>query len=101
MSDEAIKRLIIDAKARAKKKFNALGYDIINSDNKLFCFIASRAGIYERKIRVVVGDIQKIEIEQMLSVRILPNQTKEIWCWKIDDRKWKTIEYDHLNNSCQ
>jgi hypothetical protein len=101
MSDEAIKRRVADAKERAKIKCKNMGYDIINSDNDLFCFIASRAGIYERKIKVVVDEIRKEDVERIRHTRILASQTKEIWCRKFGSRTWITIELDYLNKPCQ
>ena len=100
MSDEAIKRRISDAKHRAKIRCMGMGYDIINSDNEIFCFIASRAGIYERKIRVVVDSISERDKQLIQDMRILQSQTKEIWCRPYGSREWITYELDYLNNPC-
>ena len=101
MSEEATKRRIANAKKSAKKKFRGLKFDIINSDNEVFCFVASKSGIYEAKIRVVVDEISEEDINLIKKTRILPNQTKGIWCRPFGSNKWKTLEFDHLNNSCQ
>jgi len=101
MSDEAVKRRIAHAKESAKQRCRELGYEIINSDNEIFCFIASRAGIYERKIRIVLDDIDRQDVELIKRIRILPNQTKEIWCRPFGKRGWKTVELDFENKRCQ
>jgi len=101
MSEETIKRRVADAKESAKEKYRGLKFDIINSDNEVFCFIASKAGIYEAKIRVVVDKISEEDISIVKKTRILPNQTKAILCRPYKSRKWSTLEFDHLNNSCQ
>jgi len=101
MSEEAVKRRIADAKKSAKRKCRDLGYDIINSDNEIFCFTACIAGIYERKIRIVVDEVTKGDKELIEKIRILPNQTKEIWCRPYNSKRWKTLRFDHSNNLCQ
>jgi len=98
MPDETIKRRTADAKKAAKAKFKDMKFDIINSDNHIFCFVASKSGIYETKVRVVVDEIKKEDIEIIKSIKILPNQTKEIWCRPYGSRGWKIMEFDHLNN---
>jgi hypothetical protein len=98
MTELNVKRRMTDAKKSAKIKFENMGYAIINSDNCVFCFVASRAGIYERKIRVVVDKIKDSDINIVKSAKILPNQTKEIWCRPFGSREWETLEFDHLNN---
>lgn len=101
MSDEAVKRRVAHAKESAKQKCRDLGYDIINSDNEIFCFIATRAGIYERKIRIVTDKIKKEDVDLIKRMKILPSQTKEIWCRPYGSRDWKTVELDHMNQPCQ
>jgi len=102
MSEEAIKRRIADAKESAKEKYRGLNFNITNSDNEVFCFIAtSKAGIYEAKVRVVVDKISEEDVCIVKKMRILPNQTKAILCRPYKSRKWKTLEFDHLNNICQ
>ncbi len=101
MSDEAIKKRLADAKESAKIKCQELGYEITNSDNYIFCFTASRAGIYERKIRVVIDEATKEDLGLILNARIMINQTKEIWCRQFGSRQWRIIAFDHLNNTCQ
>lgn len=101
MPEEAIVRRVYEAKKRAKQECRNLGYSIINSDNETFCFIASNAGIYERKIRVVIDEITENDLKLIRTMRILPNQTKEIWCRHFGSRSFETVRLDHNNNSCQ
>ncbi len=97
MSDEAIKRRVADAKKAAKKKCRGMKYRITNSDNEVFCFIAERAGLYEQKIRVVVDEITDDDKQLILRTRILPNQTKAIWCRPYKSRDFIILEFDHQN----
>jgi len=101
MSHDSVEDRIAYAKKSAKRKCRDLRYDIINSDNEIFCFIASIAGIYERKIRIVVDEITENDINLVKKFRIPSNQTKEIWCKPYGSREWQTLQYDHLNNLCQ
>lgn len=101
MSDEAIVKRLNHAKTVAKEKCRKLGYNIINSDNEIFCFIASIAGIYERKIRVTIDEIKERDIELIKNSQILSSQTKEIWCRIYGSRDWEIIRFDHNNNICQ
>jgi hypothetical protein len=102
MADEAIKRRILDAKDAAKRHYQEMGYAIINSDNEVFCFSAvDKAGTHERKVRVTVDLITDCDKSLVLSMRVPPNQTKEIICRSFGSREWKKIIYDYLNNPCQ
>ena len=101
MSHDSVKDRITYAKSSAKRRCRGLKYDIINSDNEVFCFIASIAGIYERKIRIVVDEITDADIELVKKFRIPSNQTKEIWCKSYGSGEWKVLQYDHMNNLCQ
>jgi len=101
MSHNSARDRMADAKKSAKKKCQGLRYDIVNSDNEIFCFIASIAGIYERKIRVVVDEITENDIEIVKKFRIPSNQTKEIWCRPYGSREWEVLQYDYMNNLCQ
>jgi len=98
MSNESERRRVADAKKAAKTKFEEMKFSIINSDNHVFCFVASKAGIYETKVRVVVDEIKKEDIDIIKKAKILPNQTKEIWCRPYGSRDWETMEFDYLNN---
>jgi hypothetical protein len=97
MPDESIKRRIGKAKQAAKQRCIDLGYEIINCDNEVFCFIAGRAGIYERKIRVVVDEIADNDVDIIKKARILSSQTKEVWCKLKGQNNWETVELDHNN----
>ena len=101
MSRSSAEDRIVYAKKSAKQMCKDLGYDIINSDNEIFCFTASIAGIYERKIRIVVDRVTEEDRGLIEKIRILPNQTKEIWCRPYNSRKWETLRFDHFNNLCQ
>ena len=101
MPDIAIKRRVADAKSRAKSKCRDMDYDIINSDNEIFCFIASRAGIYERKIRVVVDGITQRDIDLIKRFRIPSNQTKEIWCRPYKSSHWEKVAFDCTNTEIE
>jgi hypothetical protein len=92
------KRRTAYAKEAAKSRFKEMGYSIINSDNHIFCFIATRAGIYERKIRVIIDEIKDEDIDLIKKTKIIPSQTKEIWCHPYKSREWKTLGFDHKNN---
>ena len=98
MSD--IKERIAYAKGVAKRKFKEIGYDIMNSDNEIFCFSASIAGIHERKVRVVVDRIAKEDIILIKKFHILSNQTKEVWCKSFKSRDWEILRFNHLNEPC-
>ena len=101
MGQSSVEDRISYAKKSAKERCRNLGYDVINSDNEIFCFMASIAGIHERKIRVVVDKITEDDITIVKRFRIPSNQTKEIWCRPYGSRNWKTLIFDYLNNLCQ
>lgn len=94
MTEEVVKRRLINAKKAAKLKFENMGYSIINSDDQPFSFIASRVGLGERKIRITIDEITKRDLELIKAAWILPKQTKEIWCKKFGSRKWKILDVE-------
>jgi len=105
MTDTAIARRIADAKGRAIQKFKDMGYDIIKSDNEIFCFIASKTAgpaiLHECKVRVVVDEITERDQSIVKKQKLLPSQTKLILCRKYGQREWIRIEFDYMNKSCQ
>jgi len=94
---DAYRQRLYYAKESAKQLFKELGFEIINSDNQIFCFIASMGGIAERKIKVVVDEITDKDIELIKKIPILPSQTKEIWCRPYGSREWQKIIFNHRN----
>ena len=102
MSDEAVKRRCADAKKCAMEHYRSMGYRILKSDNEVICFAAvDKAGTHERKVRVTVDEITDNDIALVRSLRIPPNQTKEIACRPFGSRSWQKVIFDHLNNLCQ
>jgi len=100
-----IVRRIREAKEAAISDFREMGYDIIKSDNEIFCFIASKAAgpamLHECKVRVVVDEITDRDQSLVKKQRLLPSQTKLILCRKFGHKKFIRIEFDYLNNPCQ
>lgn len=102
MSDERVKRRVADVKRDAMAHYANMGYAILPSNNDIICFSAvDKAGTHERKVRVTVDEITKRDVDLLLSLRIPPNQTKEIICRPYGSRGWKKRIYDHLNVLCQ
>jgi hypothetical protein len=100
-----IVRRIREAKESAIADFREMGYEIIKSDNEVFCFIASKAAgptvLHECKVRVVVDKITDHDQSLVKRQRLLPSQTKVILCREFGHKKFIRIELDYLNNPCQ
>lgn len=101
MSRDSAKSRIPYAKQKAKTELERDLYLVSNSDNKSYCFLATKSPFYERKIRVVVDEITDTDLKIIKQLKILPNQTKEIWCKKFKERDWEKLAFDYLNNPCQ
>lgn len=105
MTEEAVKREANRVRKISRAKVAAvnalknppLKFKVINSDNEIFCLSASKAGILESKIRVVINEITKKDRDLIFSYPIPSNQTKEIWCRVEGTNKWKTEVYNYLN----
>ena len=81
MSDEAIKKRLARAKSQAIDHFLRTGYQIIRSDNGIFCFIASR----RRELRCIRVVVDKITDQDVRLAREFPapdSCSREIFCQK-------------------
>ena len=81
MPDEPIKKRRYRAKQKAMEHFTEAGYAVIESDNRTFCFIATRRREI-RLIRVVVDEITPSDIKAASSVAVPPECSREIFCQK-------------------
>lgn len=91
MSDLAIKKRLERAKKRAIEYFIKTGYKIIESNNKNFCFIATRKKEV-RFIRVVIDKITESDIKSAREILLPESCTREIFCQKKDEFEIKEIE---------
>lgn len=91
MADFAVKKRMMRAKNKEKKRCEKRGATIINSDNEITCFIANY-GTHEDKIRVVLDKITKTDIELMCQINALPNQSRQISCYIRGERDPILIE---------
>jgi hypothetical protein len=83
MSETTIKKRLARAKRQAIRHFEASGYRIVESDNKTFCFIASRRR-EARFIRVVVDKITDADLEMARGFEVPDTCAREIFCQKND-----------------
>ena len=91
MSELAVKKRLARAKVKAVVYFRKINYAIIDSDNKTFCFIASRRREM-RLVRVVVDRITDEDVHAARSVDVPDGCTREIFCQKRSGHEIREIE---------
>jgi hypothetical protein len=91
MPNEAVKKRLERAKKKAIEHFTKTGYKIIESNNKTFCFIATRSREV-RFIRVVVDRITETDIQSVWEILLPESCTREIFCQKKNDFEIREIE---------
>jgi len=79
MAEEAIKQQIRRASKAVIDKFMQMQYQIIPSENSIFCFLAVRKNEI-RMIRVTIGSICDKDIQELESFQPPTVCSKEIWC---------------------
>jgi len=67
-------------KDRAKELLVSEGFEVSPSPVKAYDFIARRAPLYTRLIKITRNKISESDIESMRKIIPMPNETKEIWC---------------------
>jgi hypothetical protein len=87
MTDEAIKQRLRRAKRAAFEKCSEMDYDIISSDNAIFCFVATR-DTETRYVRVVIDEINPSDVKKITDIKFAGPCSKEIWLRR-DDGKFK------------
>lgn len=92
MADEAIKKRVSRAKQSALDVLERAKYDVIPSDNRIFCLIASRDKEV-RWIKVVVDECTEFEISCVRDFKTpFSTCTKEVWVKKSDDAGFEIME---------
>ena len=91
MPEEAVKKRLERAKKRAIEYFSKTGYKIVDSNNKTFCFIATRRREV-RFIRVVIDRIVEVDIQSAKEISLPDSCTREIFCQKKNDFEIMEIE---------
>jgi hypothetical protein len=97
MGDENIKKRQAYAKEAARRELERAGFQVIKSDNSPVCLIGCIPGVYEKKIMIRMEQITVQDRAALVHLRILPNQTKAIWCKVSGSSGWKIVELDHEN----
>ncbi len=87
----AVKKRIGRAKQAAFKALRDVQYDVIPSDNRIFCLVASRDKEI-RLIRVVIDECSPRDIESIREFRA-PSAacTKEVWIRRPDNSGFDTV----------
>ena len=78
MPEEAVKRQLRRAKGAAIEKCREMGYQILVSDNSLFCFLAMRRH-ETRLIKVIIDEFKDRDIKLIRGFEPAGPCTKEIW----------------------
>ena len=97
--ERQVKDQLAYAKDAARRDLERMGFDIIKSDNVRVCLIGCVPGVYEKKIMIRTGKITDEDRTLLEALRILPNQTKAIWCKR--GRGWDIYELDYQNKVVQ
>ena len=93
MPDEAIIRRLNRAKSSATSILIDAQFQIIPSDNSIFCIVGVSKN-WIRMVRIAVDEITANDIKIVESIIIPPNCTREIWCREEGKKKFVIKEIE-------
>ncbi len=88
MAEDAIKKRMARAKNRAEADLRALGYDVVISNNRPVCLVASR-GSDVRFIRVCLDSYSVSDKISLSRFRASSVVTRELWIRRSRDERFE------------